>query len=293
MLYDYETDKLTGIASHYLEIGRYKEALEQIEEILSIKPNAGRILYIRSQCLFYLERYEEAVDACKDAIYNGHILWECNFLLGKIAIESEQYIEAEGYLLESLSEVSDKPEILATYAYLLLIRGYDDEADKALKEALRIGAENPTVRHYHFFFTLVRCGKKKQIEILKEYMKVSSNVLGNYMKIGSMEIMSGNYEKAHENLKQAFLLTPTNKAVLEVLEELEEQSKVVFLPSRFISKIGGPAILWIMTSLTIIILLFLKLYKVAVVIASIYLILALYTLITHGSSFLLKKRGKK
>lgn len=280
MSYDYKFQKMMNEVHHYYEIGRYEQTIIIINQIMATKPNDSYLLYLRANCLLYLDQYLEAKDNCKQALTYGYSACECNYLLGLIYMNMSQYIQAEECYLEALRQNPQRADIVAVYGYLMLKTGHDKKSAKLMEEALKMDPQNETVLHYRFYYYLAKSKKEDQITVLEQYLQVSSSEIRNYIKFGMMEFENGNHKAAGENFKQAFLLDPTNNHILSILQSAEESASVLFLPQRIINKLGGPAVVWIAMIVIIMILQQMELSKLAVIVTIIYIGICVYTWIT-------------
>lgn len=293
MSYDYEFEKILNEARYYYEIGRYEQTINKLDQLMALKPNDNYTLYLKASCLFHLNKYNEAEEYCKDALNYGFSICECNYLLGLIFMDSDKYIKAEECFLESLRENPHRADVIATYGYLMLNTGNDKKSAKLMEEALRIDSQNETVLHYRFYYYLAKNKREDQIEILEEYLQVANSEVTKFIKIGMMEFCSGNYKEARENFKQAFLLDPTNEHILSILQSAEEGSNILFLPQRIISRLGGPAVIWIAMIITVMILVKMKLSKAAGIVSMLYVAICIYTWVSRGVYKLITRKKCK
>jgi len=274
---DLEFQKTLNEARHYYELGRYEQALAKLDHLLSISPNDGYILYLRAGCLFYLDRYDEAIDYCNQALTNGFSVTECSYLLGQILMATNRYAEAEECFLAALREDPQRADVMAAYGYLMLKTGYDKKARKLLEEAISVDPSDEVVLHYKFFYHLAKDKRGDQIEVLEKYLQSCDSEVRKLIKIGIMEAGSGNYKAARENFRQAFLLDPTDEHILSLIQDLEKSSSILYFPQRIIERIGGPAVIWLGMVVTLLILLGLGLSKAAGIAAIIYIVICIYS----------------
>ncbi|BBK76130.1 MULTISPECIES: tetratricopeptide repeat protein [Clostridium] len=291
MSYDCEFEKILNEARHYYKICRYEQAINKLDESMAIKPNDNYTLYKKASCLFYLNKYNEAEEYCREALNYGFSICECNYLLGLIFMHTNQYIKAEECFLESLRENPHRADIIATYGYLMLDTGNYRKSDKLMKEALRIDSQNETVLHYRFYYYLVKNKSEDQVKILQEYLQVADSEVSKFIKIGMVEFYCGNYKGARENFKQAFLLDPTDENILTILQSAEKGANILFLPQRIIDKLGGPVMIWIAMIITVLVLQELNLSNVVLLVSIFYIGICVYTwIIPYIYKFITKYR---
>ncbi|KJS48848.1 MAG: hypothetical protein VR66_11790 [Peptococcaceae bacterium BRH_c23] len=279
MSFDFEDNDL-AIVQHYVEIGKYNKAEEYMQKLLENSPENPQFLSFMSNIQLNLGNLDLAEKFCLESMRTEADNEEGYHLLGVINIERKNYVEAEKNLLESLRLNPENPRVLAKYGYLMLITGYDEKAEKLIKEALRIDPDDPAVLEIGFQYYLIKNKKEQQLHFLYRYFQQSNNQIGKLTKIALTELLQNNHKSARENFVQAYLLDPTDQDLLSVIEEIDRDYHVIFLPQRAIQKIGGPAVVWIGMIVIIVALRFLGLINLAGILAVIYIVLCIYTWVT-------------
>lgn len=99
----------------YFDEGNYNKAVEHLKEALKIDPSNDKILLSLSQALLELKQYDEAL------IYLNE-------------------------LVKNVSSINPVPLIMLGYALYNLNRL--DEAEEALKKALKIDSKHPAIHYY-------------------------------------------------------------------------------------------------------------------------------------------------
>lgn len=265
---------------HYYGIGRYEKVEVLAKKLLASDPSDIESLNILAETLFQLDRYDEAVETCRQALALGLNPAEGNELLGRIYLAMEAYAQSEECFLAALSENPEQASTLAAYGYLMLTTGHEDKATKLMEEALRLDSENPEILHYNFHFNLARGDKYLQLENLQQYMVVSSNEVRKLVNLGLFELHRNNYRQAREHLREAYLLDPTNEPILELLKAVEKDDHWLFWPHRLGERIGNPAIIWIGAIAIIVVLRWLGYEGVAGILSVGYFLWAVSTWIT-------------
>ncbi len=212
-IYQQKLDEVT----YFYNINRYETALAKLDQLLADYPNESELLYLKALGLFYLDCNDEAEDCCIQALTNGSSACDCNFLLGRIYMETKKLVQAEQCFLEALRIDPQRADIIAAYAYLMLTAGNKNKAQKLLKEALKMDPEDESVLHYNFFYSLIINNKSDLVESFEQYMKSSQGEVNKLTKIGIIEESRGNYKAACESFKQAYLLDPTNEVILKLV----------------------------------------------------------------------------
>lgn len=277
MSYDSAYDKNIQEIVHYIAIKRYNLAKDKIFSGLSECPNDGELLYLMSICSCGLDKYDEALDYCKQALENNYSVVECYELLGRINTDLGKYDKAEEYYLEALSIDPQSAQIIACYALVMLKTGFKEKGAKLLEEARRISPDDSEVLKTSFYYYLVNDKKRERLKVLERYLDVSDDEISKLVKVGLNDLYIGNYKSAKENFRQAFVLDPTDNDLLLAIQELEIKTNPFFLPLRLVDKVGGPAVIWVVFILCVIVLSYYKIDKVLMPIAIIYILFAVYT----------------
>lgn len=277
MSYDNYYEKNIQEIIYYIGISRYTSAKEKLVLMLSEYPQDGKLLYLKSVCLFGLEKYEEALGYCKEAYENNYSVLHCTNLLGRINTELKRYAQAEANYLEALSMNPQSAENIACYANLMLKTDHIKKAEKLLDEARRIDPNDDEVLRISFNYYLIKNNGKERLKILERYLNSGDDEISKFVRVGINDLYQGHYKSARENLRQAYLLDPTDDDILNALEEVDLKSKLYFLPLVFINKVGGPAVIWAVFALCFIVLGYFKMYNILVPIAILYFLLAIYS----------------
>lgn len=229
---------------HYYEIGHIETAQRKLETLLSHNPQHAGALYFLGCCYADLEQYDEAKEICLSALQHGYDPEEVYYTLGHIYTYTNELEKAEQSFLNVLYSDPSNAQAMAKYAYILLKTGHIEKAKQLIKEAVEVNPNHPTVLHYQFIL-LLAIGTKQEIEeSLKDNYYVSDNEVNFLVKLGLHASSKKRYREAYKYYRQAFLLAPNNKDLLEILEEAEELIHPIFFPNVLIDKIGGPLIFW-------------------------------------------------
>lgn len=228
-------EKKRNEAVAYYDMGRYEQAAGVFKEILAETPEDPLILFLLANCCFMLDRYAEAERICMD-IAASYLAVSAFRLLGKIYREKKRYKKAEECFLKSLELDPQNADTLAEYAFLLLICGYRKKANDVMKEAERLDPEDSTVLHYKFYFNLAHGSRKEELAVIEQYFTNSSDEVQKLIKLGLTEYKSDRYKSSREYFRQAFVLEPTNKYILDMLEELDRINHFIFFPNRLFQR---------------------------------------------------------
>lgn len=261
---------------HYIGIQRYEQALDALYFLLSEKPNDGYALYLAAHCHYNLDNYIEATSYCIESMQQGYALLQCHYLLGRIYMDTDELVKAEQSYIEVLRNNPHHAPALAAYGMLMLKTGHGKKADELMEEAMRVNSEDAVVLHYKLMYYMFKNKKSEQIVVLEKFINNTNNEVSKLIHMGMYNMYHKNYKAARENYRQAFLLSPTDKVLLEILKDLDKECSIFYLPQRLINK-AGPAVLWISFIVIYFILGFLGLEKIQWVVLGAYLLLAVYS----------------
>ena len=241
MLYILETRKSEEIALHYIKISKYVNALKEVENLLLQNPKKAYYLYLRSDCLYYLDRYDESLTEIKRALEEGYSAEICNELMGRIYWSMKNnYYPAQKCFEEVLRINPNNAETLVEYGYMLyeLHKELHKEGKggQFIKDALKMAPNNSVVLHYAFYYYKYEKDKKETKCILEKYLECSGNEIGKLEKLGDYELFLKHYKQAKEHYKQAFLLNPTNKYIHRKITIVDLERFTLGLPINKIAK---------------------------------------------------------
>ncbi len=263
-------------AIHYYQIDKYDRALDCFFETLSEQPNDVEVLFFISNCYFQLDKCEESIDFCRQALAKNYHADLCNDLLGKIYMNTDCFIEAEKCFIEALRIHPNSAETLAAYSCLILKAGYPNKAKELLNKALELKPESKEVLHYSYLYYLSKNNKKALKSTLQVYFEVADKEVDKLVKAGISRYYAGDYKSAKEALGQAFVLDPTNESIHNLLNFFEWNGSIIMLPEKIINRIGGAKVIWLLILISLMLLNSLKEAKLFLVVTIIYVLIAVY-----------------
>lgn len=262
---------------HFLEMDRYDEAIKHIETLLKMNPEDPTGHYYFAVVHLSKEQYEEARRYCENALKFGYDSEACFHLIGTTFREQKNYKEAEQAYLRALKTNPESAEVHASYGYLMLLTGFDDKALNLLEKALELDSTSPTVNQYILKYYFAKSDVKKQHQAIQQVMEDASSEVQKLVNLAVFHELQGDVKEARELYRQAFLLDPQNKDLLEVLEFVDESAHPIYAPHRAMNKIGGPGVVWVIVMAIIFITYYMSLYGVAIGFVIIYLLFCIYT----------------
>ena len=124
------------------------EAVPYFEKYLKLKPKDPRAKLALGNALFRAKDYEAALPWLREAAGNPETSANAHYYLGAIALEELRLDEAHMELTAALREKSDYADALAELGDYYLVRKDYPQAEKQIREALRIAPDHFSANFY-------------------------------------------------------------------------------------------------------------------------------------------------
>ena len=268
------------VIEHYFDIGKYTQVIELINEELPDHFENSRLWYMLGYSNYAINEFDEAEEQFHEAIRLGYDEDIIFYFLGHLYMQTERWQEAEEAFLEALRLNPNDAETHAAYAVLMKKTGYRKKAKLLINKALELDPENSYVLRINFILEGVHGNKEQQILALEQYMNSADSEMAKLLHLGINASFRNNEKEAKEYYRQAFLLNPEDQTLLSILEEMEITAHPLLAPNRFIERLGGPAIIWLVGIGMTFLLLAIGVDNIAMVFLQCYVVLALYTWIS-------------
>ncbi|WP_166245279.1 tetratricopeptide repeat protein [Paenibacillus turpanensis] len=237
-------EKKMQLIRHYIGLLRYEKTLSLIKEALADEPEHGELYFWGAAAFYALEKYPEGELYLDEASRLGYNPIKVASLRGHLYQDAKRWVESEQAYLESLRLDPNQAGVYAAYATLMLAAGHESKAKKLLKMAQQLDPQDSDVLYYQFLYKLTKKNKQDILHSLQRSVEGASSELQMLYQLALHELYHERLKSAKEYYRQAFLLDPSNKSVLEVLEILELDTHWLFAPIRFVNKIGGPPVVY-------------------------------------------------
>lgn len=270
-------EKETSLIEHYMNLNRFEDAAPLIENLLRQDPNDDYALFKMALVQYCRDNNNEAILLFKEALLNGYDELACYYFLGCAYVEENRFQEAENAFLTALHHDPEDAETYAAYAELMFKTGYEEKALALYEKAKQLDPENEKVNQHILHYYFAKSDSEKQLEYLKNVIDTSTGEIQNLLNTAAYHLLRGEDKEARELARQAFLLDPTNKKVLEVLAELDQDTHPMFFPQRLMQSAGGPAAVWLEFIVVSFILKFFELNVLLVVYVCLYVLFVIYT----------------
>ncbi|MGM7634843.1 tetratricopeptide repeat protein [Bacillus sp. Hm123] len=277
------------VIEHYFDIERYEQVIALANEEMDQHLENGRIWYVLGYSYYALNHYEEAEEHLIEAIRLGYQPEFVLFILAYVYMETERWGESEKAFLESLRLEPNHAVTHAGYATLMKRVGHRKKATLLIKKALELDPENPQVLRSRYMLEGRSGNREQQILALEQYIHSADSDLAKVIHLGLDAIFRNRVKEAREYFRQAFLMKPDDQQLLELLEELELASHPLYAPNRWIERVGGPAIFWILGVGLVLLLGMLEFTTASVLFAFAYMAIVIYSWMSEPLIKIIKK----
>jgi len=278
--YDEYEEPSIEVINHYFNIGKYPQVIELINEELQDNIENSGLWYMLAYSNYAINEFDEAEEQFHEAMRLGFDEELIFYFLGHLYMETERWQEAEKAFLESLRLNPNNAETHASYAVLMKQTGYRNKSKLLINKALELDPENSYVLRRNFILQGVHGSKEQQILALEQYMNSADSEVAKLLHLGINASFRNNEKEAKEYYRQAFLLNPEDQTLLSILEEMEITTHPLLAPNRFMERLGGPSIMWLVGIGLTFLLIALGFDSLAMLFLKCYVVLALYTWIS-------------
>ena len=230
--------RLLREADHYMDINRYEEARKRYLEILSQQPTNGYVHYRLAHCSYRIGEYEEAITHCQTAINHGYAKPMCYVVLGITYRVQKRVALAEEAFREGLEAEPTNPNLMAQLAFLHWQQGNKREARKLIEEAHALGPADQVVLYYKYFMSSRRGRHSEAPELVQQYLQTNATEIQKKLLIAKDLVRAGQFLKARDECREAFVMDPLNHTVLKQLAEMDQLCHPIFWPNRMFILVG-------------------------------------------------------
>lgn len=270
-------NKEIAAINHYFSIERYSDAKKHIENLFTLNPNDPTAYYYMAVVYYSQGNMSEAREYCEQALMNGYDEETSFHFIGTTYDNEKKYSEAEEAYLKALEVNPESGEVHASYGYMMLKTGFDQKAMALLETALKLDPTSDRVNQYILQYYFAKSNKQEQLNYIEKVMENGSSEMQKLLNLAIFHELKEEDLQAREYYLQAFLLDPTNEYLLYILDQYDKNTHPLFFPERFMKKLGGPAVVWLIFIILVLTLSFLKLYIPLVIFAGIYITFCVYT----------------
>ncbi len=154
------------------EKSKYEESLSEFKEVRMRLPTYPKLLFYISKIYLMTGQVDEAVNMAKKELEANPDLEDTYILLGDIAREREEYIQAEKYYKEAQQKNSESPDALLGLAFISSKKNQFEVALDLYKKAASLDVENVEI-HKYLGDTYRNLGQGKlAIESYKVYLEL-------------------------------------------------------------------------------------------------------------------------
>ena len=269
------------LIEHYFFLNRFEQAKALLPQALEEEPENAYLWYMLGYSNYALEKFDDAEQQFLEALRLGLDTEAVFYILGRLYLSTERWQESEEMFLETLRLNPNNTEAHAYYALLMKKTGNKKKAKLLINKALEIDPENAEALRLHFYIEGVNESRKEQMLTLERYLNSGDSEMTKLLQLGIDAVFRNKVKEAKEYFRQAYLLNPEEKELLEILKDYEVASHPLLAPNRMADKLGGPVGTWFIGGGMVILLLLIGLEHVALVWVVCYTALALYTWVSE------------
>jgi len=202
----YRTQKIVAL----IDLKRWEKALEQIQDALAEYPNVAFLYWYQGACLEDTEQVHAAIEAYLTALSIDPDFEDAHARLARLYLMQGKKELAQKYAENCLALSPDDGRALAIGS-LVYANDKPLKSARMLKAALDADPTDPTVQYadsYHAFMGLALGRIKK---ILLRDMKEDPTSPGAMFGMGTVELSSGNFERAEFLLRESYVREPDNR----------------------------------------------------------------------------------
>ena len=269
------------LIEHYFFLDRFEQVIALLPKVLEEEPENAYLWYMLGYSNYALDKFDDAEQQLFEALRLGLDAETVFYILGRLYLETESWQESEEMFLETLRLNPNNAEAHAFYAWLMKKTGNKKKAKLLINKALEIDSENSEALRLHFYIEGVNENRKEQVLALERYLNSGDSEMTKLLQLGIDAMFRDKVKEAKEYFRQAYLLNPEEKDLLETLKEFEIASHPLMAPNRMANKVGGPIGAWFIGVGMAFLLMLIGLEQVAIVWSVCYGVWALYTWVSE------------
>jgi len=201
------TAAFCNIGVAFIDSGKYEEAIETFNLVLTINPDYARAHFLLGGAYFMSGMQKEAIEACKQSIRINSDFAEAYYFLGVIYTDSSMYNEAIQACKQAIMINPDYAKAYATLGVAYGRTGMYKEEIESYKQAIRIGPDD-AVTHFNLGIAYGSFDKRKAMEAYKQAIKIDPDYASAHYNLGNTYKDLSMYKEAVESYKQAIRVNP-------------------------------------------------------------------------------------
>lgn len=203
-------DKHLKYALQLIELKKYKEALQQLQEIMETSPPSSETMMLMATCYFNLKEDEKGIKLTKSALAlnpnDAHAHWRA----GVYYLKKEDYDSSEKHFKIAATLEPNDEKIKASLSALYLVTGKDEEREREINEAIKQAPENPKTLNLKADYFNLEGNHYSAARFAEMALAKNPHNASYHQTAAEAFINIGNEEKAKYHFTQAVLLNPNN-----------------------------------------------------------------------------------
>jgi tetratricopeptide (TPR) repeat protein len=226
----------------YESRGQHAQALEQMNQVLSVQPGNPEARLIKDQALIGLNQADQSMGDLEALVKQYPKLNDARLSLGSIYLSQHQFDKANEQFSEVWNSQPPDPRGFLSLQQVKVMQGKSEDAVRAMNDLV---AKNPTNLPYRYQLALfqMQAGQKaygsnqaagreyfeQAADNLKQILKTTANSVDVWLRLGMLQQFLGQNDAALASYEQASHADPRNTqalinrgGLLEVLNRKKE-----------------------------------------------------------------------
>lgn len=215
-------------AIHFIELGRFNEAIPFLQSAVSEYPDSLEVKYYLAICYYSEGNIKKASQLADGLMHDMPNDADVIFLKARIALEQDRDKEALAFVNEAISINPMDADYFGFKAGILLHLKKHEEGLQIVNEGLKIEARNS-------YCLNIRAQILTKLDRVDEANQTVDNILYDnpedaysHANVGWVELENGNHKKALEHFKQALQFNPNFEYAREGMSTALKSKNVVY-----------------------------------------------------------------
>lgn len=240
-------DVAVAQSSELLDRKRLSAARDVLSNALTQYPDSEALLTNAALLDWLDDRLAEAQETIHKVLEIAPDSYTPRYLLAKIYLELENFIESEQAFIDLLRDYPEEPELYAMYASIMLQTFNIEKAQKLAAEALRRDPSNENAMNVHVLCGFIGSSGEEQRRRLHELLTEHPDQAQTTIRVVQMLLDQGKNKEAYALARELVVLDPSNEELVELAASLRRMSHWSLLPLWPMQKWGwaGSVGIWL------------------------------------------------
>jgi tetratricopeptide (TPR) repeat protein len=213
-----------------LDRRRFASARDVLAKALPKYPDSPSLLQYAAWIDWMEDHLDEALATIQRILEIEPDSFEARFLLARIRMEQEQYVEAERLVIALLKDYPEEPVLYAFYARIMLQTFNVEKAERLAAEALRRDPDHADALNVHVLCGFINSPGSEQRERLHKLLQEHPDQTESIIRLVQLLIDEGKSREAYQLARELVRLHPDNESIVEMATALRLSSHWSLLP---------------------------------------------------------------